>query len=322
MAARALTGALTGLLCLACSASAAMRSTHPGPVLYGATIDRTTHLGEMLSALATLPERPTVRIVYDRSEPASYYATATRRLAGSAWVMGELLDSSAERSITAAQLRARTHAYLRALGSYVTIWEVGNELNGDWTGPYPQVAAKARAAFAVVHGAGARTAITLYANDFGPNHCGDGAHELTPLQFARRYLPMSLRDELDYLLLSYYPTECGGRRPASGVVAAHLKALHRLFPHARLGFGEVGLPHPVTPATLHRARQIMRWAYGLDPHLSYYAGGYFWWYAAEDALRPGAPLRHDLADAFTAENAALARPDGEFAGLYVRVPAP
>ena len=305
MVARSLIGALLSLLCLACPAAGAMRTAPPGRVLYGATTDRITHLAQILRAIAALPARPTLRVVYDRSEPARYYAAATRRLAGFAWVMGELLDSSAERSITESQLRTRAHTYMRTLGRSVTIWEVGNELNGNWTGPYRQVAAKTRAAFSVVHDSGGRTAITLYANDFGPHHCGDGPGELTPEQFAQRYLPRSLREHLDYLLLSYYPTECRGLEPSATAVAAHLKRLHQLFPQARLGFGEMGLPHPATPATLDGARQIMRWAYALDPHLPYYVGGYFWWYAAEDALGPSGPLRKDLAQAFIAERARL-----------------
>jgi hypothetical protein len=283
-------------------------ASRPAKVLYGATVDRITQLGGTRRALAQLPDRPTVRVVFDHSEPAAYYTAATRSLASVGRVMGELLDSSAERSITVPALRARARSYLHALGQHVSIWEVGNELNGNWTGPYRQVAAKTRAAFSVLSQSHASLALTLYANDFGPNHCGDGDSELTPAQFAQRYLSPALRDRLNYLLLSYYPTQCGGVQPSAAVVASHLRRLHVIFPHARLGFGEVGLPHPVTSATVSEARRIMRWAYGLNPGLSYYTGGYFWWYAAEDALRAGAPLRRDLAEAFSAEHTALGGP--------------
>jgi hypothetical protein len=56
-----------------------------------------------------------------------------------------------------------------------------------------------------------------------------------------------------------------------------------------------------------QAAQIMRWAYSLHPRLAYYVGGYFWWYAAQDALGPGAPLKATLRAAFKAEQHALAR---------------
>jgi hypothetical protein len=50
---------------------------------------------------------------------------------------------------------------------------------------------------------------------------------------------------------------------------------------------------------------VIATAYALNPGLSYYIGGYFWWYAAEDVLHPGALLRMALRAAFRAEAAAL-----------------
>jgi hypothetical protein len=308
MARRAILLVLLGCLGLACAAVAsAASSSRPGPVLYGVSVDRVSDLSHTASALHALPRRATLRMVFDRYKPPSYYAAPARRLASVSWVMGELLDSSQEKTISASALRRRATHYLHRVGRYVSIWEVGNELNGNWTGAYGEVAAKTRAAFSVFTAAHVRTAITLYANDFGPDHCGDGPAELTPEQFARRYLSRTLRGHMDYLLLSYYPTQCADIEPTSRQVASHLRQLHRLFPHARLGFGEIGLPNPATAASVRRARQIMAWAYALNPDLPYYTGGYFWWYGAEDALRPRGLLRRDLARAFAAERAALAR---------------
>src|SRR6202035_231621 len=160
--------ALGALLALAPASTSSGRSARTPAVLYGATIDRITGLSQTLAALGALPERPTLRVVFDRSEPASYYAAAARRLDGVSSVMGELLDSSAERSISATALRTRTRSYLGRLGPYVSIWELGNELNGNWIGPYAAVAAKTRAAFSVLSAAHVPLALTLYANDFGP----------------------------------------------------------------------------------------------------------------------------------------------------------
>jgi hypothetical protein len=49
----------------------------------------------------------------------------------------------------------------------------------------------------------------------------------------------------------------------------------------------------------------MAWGYGLDPRLSYYVGGYFWWYAYEDCFTGKRLLAASLADAFRAERNAL-----------------
>jgi hypothetical protein len=81
--------------------------------------------------------------------------------------------------------------------------------------------------------------------------------------------------------------------------------LHSLYPNAHLGFGEVGLPGPVTRRTLATGEAVMRWAYGLDPGLPYYVGGYFWWYAFEDAFTGKALLAGSLRSAFEAEATAL-----------------
>jgi hypothetical protein len=272
--------------------------------VYGVTIDEIAHVESFVSALAALPDRPTTRVYFDVREPASYYARALTQLDPFTAVMGELLDSSDETSISTEAFQARTESYLQTLGSDVNIWEVGNEVNGNWTGSYPTVAAKLTEAFDDVAAVGAKSALTLYANNFGPDNCGDGASELTPVQFGQEYVPTAVADGLDYVFLSYYPTQCHRREPTSQEVASYMQQLHAVFPNAALGFGEVGLPRAVK-RKVTKAEQIMSWAYSLRPGLPYYVGGYFWWYGAEDALRPGAPLAGPLREAFVDESQAL-----------------
>ena len=88
------------------------------------------------------------------------------------------LRRSDEKAISVAAFQTRVESYLHALGRQVSIWEIGNEVNGNWTGPYPTVAAKLTEAYDDVAAVGAKTALTLYANNFGPDHCGDGLAEL------------------------------------------------------------------------------------------------------------------------------------------------
>jgi hypothetical protein len=111
------------------------------------------------------------------------------------------------------------------------------------------------------------------------------------------------------VLLSFYPTQCGSHEPGTAELTAELEALHALYPKAQLGFGEIGLPRPATHRTQAQAEQIMRWAYSLKPGgaagLSYYVGGYFWWYGAQDVLKPKAKLAAALPQAFQAESEAL-----------------
>ena len=93
-----------------------------------------------------------------------------------------------------------------------------------------------------------------------------------------------MRDGLDYVFLSYYEGDCKGIRPSAGTWTAYFQALHALYPHARLGFGEIGLDNPVTSKTTRAATSMISYYYGLPIHLPYYAGGYFWWYYSEDCL--------------------------------------
>ncbi len=66
------------------------------------------------------------------------------------------------------------------------------------------------------------------------------------------------------------------------------KALRCPVPaQAQLGFGEIGLGHPVNQPD-HEHREVDdRYYYGLPIHLPYYAGGHFWWYYYEDCLPYG-----------------------------------
>ena len=132
--------------------------------LFGVTVDSISQPQAITAALAALPRRATTRVYFDVREPASYYARAVQAIHGVSGVMGELLDSSDETSISSEALQARTREYLGALGSAVDIWEIGNEVNGNWTGEYAVVSQKLTAAFEAVSATGAQTALTLYAN--------------------------------------------------------------------------------------------------------------------------------------------------------------
>ncbi|GAA3048251.1 hypothetical protein GCM10020229_69490 [Kitasatospora albolonga] len=277
----------------------------PSPV-FGVTIDDVENIEQVVAAEATLPRRPTTRVVFDEGVDAEHYRTPVERLGTVSYVMGGLLDSEGLRETGVEAYRQRAQAYLDALGDSVDVWEIGNEVNGDWTGPYGSVSQKIQAAFTTVEAAGGRTALTLYENSYAPDHCGDGAAELTPVQFSQQYVPQAMREGLDYVWLSYYPTQCSPTTyPSAATVRAEVEQLHALYPNALIGFGEVGLPDKVRTSTLAKARAVMNWAYRLAPGPDYYVGGYFWWYAYEDAFTGRQLLLPDLRQAFLNEAAAL-----------------
>ena len=279
--------------------------TPPSPPLYGVTIDRIAGIAAVVAAERLLPEHPTTRVYFNVSEPAGYYASAVTLLHTVSLVMGELLDSSDATRISTSAFQSRVENYLDTLGSSVDLWEIGNEVNGNWTGPLATGAAKIDEAYRDVAARGGKTALTLFANEYGPDHCGDGTTELTPVQYSERYVPRAVRDGLTDVFESYYPTECGRTFPTDAQVASEMRSLHSLYPNAHVGFGEAGLPRRVEPRTIATGEAVMGWAYGLAPELPNYEGGYFWWYALEDAFAGRALLAGSLHRAFEAEAAAL-----------------
>jgi hypothetical protein len=258
---------------------------HTGPRrlpsrLYGVTADDVSNISQIVASSRNLPMTPITRIDLDVTRPVGYYQTAISELHPVSYLMGELLDSSDEPHISTAAFGERVRSFLAAYGDQIDIWEVGNEVNGNWTGPYPAVQAKLAVAYRDVSGLGRRTALTLYYN-LG---CGNGAAELDPIAFTREFVPSKVRNGLTYVFLSYYEGDCNDVRPSARTWTAYFTALHALYPGARLGVGEIGMNNPVTSKTINTAKSMIRYYYGLPVHLPYYADGYFWWYYGEDCL--------------------------------------
>ena len=124
------------------------------------------------------------------------------------------------------------HSIFSALGSKIDIWEVGNEVNGNWTGNYSDVGAKIYDAWRQVHAARKRGALTLW-YDAG---CGNRPFELDPIAFTNQYVPADMRNGIDYVLVSYYETQCNNIRPSAATLTTFFNEVHTLYPNAKLGF--------------------------------------------------------------------------------------
>lgn len=269
----------------------------PAP-LYGATLDNDSGAGNakvaaQRASLDALPHMPTTRIVFDPGTKPANYEKAITALRPVSYIVGELEDSSALRRTSLTQYQAKARAFVDRFGADVDIYEVGNEVNGNWTGDYPTVATKIYDAWAIVHDARLPSMLTLWYNP----GCKGSARELDPLAFSRQYVPLAMRNGLDYVTVSYYETQCNNYRPSPAVLTSFFTQLHGLYPNARLGFGEIGIPNRVTSKTLSRAQSIALYYYGLDLNLSYYVGWYAWWYFAEDAVPASKPMWATLAEA-------------------------
>ncbi len=267
------------------------------------------YLQQVLTSVGNLTVNPTVRLTFTveadatdvdgkrQGARASTYLAATQALAQKAYILGEVVDSSAMACFTVADHDARWKEYLSTLGSFVDVWEVGNEINGDWLeNPHPSVSkrrdcpwpepktteadvvTKGMDAYRMVKKAGKAAAITLY---YEPNPaCSRSLPPANdPILWAKNNLPADMRTGMDYVFISFYPDNCPHYQPDwTGLFSA----LQRIFPNAQMGIGEWGYSqHRPSNAALKR---LLREGYGIHPAVKNWAGGVFDWEFGLDAV--------------------------------------
>jgi len=248
------------------SYSAIVDTTH----VWGLTIDDISNLSGVDTALARLCKKPTTRIVFDEQVAATYYQTAVNQIHNYSFIMGELLDSYYMNTYNLTQYVARANEYLNLLGGKVDIWEVGNEVNGEWCGTTADVAAKIDSAYAIFKAANKKTELTLYYN----KDCwSNSKNEM--FCWVNKNISARMRNGLDYVFVSYYEDDCNNLQPNWQQV---FDSLHVLFPNSKLGMGECG-----TVTAANKAAFINRY-YKMNITTPKYVGGYFWWYWYEDCM--------------------------------------
>jgi len=250
--------------------------------LWGVTTDSIDKLPDILKSLAYLGQKhkPITRIVFDENQPPAEYAQAVSAIHEKSWILGEILDSQHVKEISVDGYVARAKAYLAAFPDTVDIWEIGNEINGEWLiakdGSAADVVAKMVGAFDVIHAAGKRTALTLYYNQ---DCWSDPKHEM--FAWTAAHVPGRMRTALDYVLVSYYEDDCNGLQPDWNAIFLELR---KMFPGAKLGIGECGTVHGAD-----KISYIQRY-YGMKVNDPGFVGGYFWWYFHQDMVPDTAPL--------------------------------
>jgi hypothetical protein len=256
------------VILLLASTSALAVTQRPMPAsLYGWTTDNGYATARLTDAAAHTAKMSTVRVVFDEWVAAAEYVPTVRSLNTKAYVMGELLDSAYVGQYSLSQYKARTTEYLNAMGTSVDLWEIGNEINGEWLGS--GAIDKAAAAFDLVEARGQRTALTLYYN---PDCWESPANEMwTWLP----NIPQRMVDGLDYVFLSYYEQDCSNQKFQQSHWQGVFDRLHAAFPASQTGFGEMGTRKGSSFATKD---ETMRRYYTLDITTPGYVGGYFWWY--------------------------------------------
>ena len=238
--------------------------------VYGVTIDAVGNLKAIVNSLTGHKVKPTTRIVFDEWVPAADYTQAVNKIHNVSYIMGEILDSYYMNVYSVPQFVDRTNEYLDVLGDKVDIWEIGNEINGEWLGNNDSVVAKMTQAYAIVKGRNKKAALTLYYN----YNCWEHPQN-EMFRWVLNNVPSNMRQGLDYVLVSYYEDDCNNYQPNWQRV---FDSLHVIFPKSKLGIGECGTSRS------NRKREYINRYYRMQITTPNYIGGYFWWYYKQDCV--------------------------------------
>jgi len=216
------------------------------------TFDDVSNVSALNNVLANIVRRPTTRIVFDPgNDPTSVYLSPITTFQTHSDIMGELIDSNYMTSYTATTAATWTANYYTALHSVVDIWEIGNEVNGDWLSNLSDgsdVMPKIEAMYdGITAHAGTVTALTFFYegepsdphNCIATDHGGNDMFTWITDRFSLN-LPVGsrpaetekIRTGLNYALISWYPDQCPGENPDWATVYTNLAAI---FPNAKGG---------------------------------------------------------------------------------------
>ncbi|WP_336249410.1 Tat pathway signal sequence [Stomatohabitans albus] len=270
-----------------------------GPVvapLHGLTVDSVDDLDALVASVSALSHRPTLRMVFEADRSPADYAAAVTALEPYADLMGLVLDSTAMAQLSVPEVTARTQAFVDAFAHQIAIWEVGNEVNGEWVGAGPdEIVAKVAAANRVVKAAGEPSAITF--NYWSGPDCYAEPWEVGATFVT--HVPADMAGAVDLVMLSVYETACDPpQQPSATQLAGELTMLGQVFGNAKLGIGEIGAQGvdddlPTNPTFAEKERIAQRYM-GMAPELraalgDRFVGGWFWWYFVEDAVPKDKP---------------------------------
>lgn len=139
-----------------------MRPLPPAP-WRGFTIDDIDRVDEVIAVVKKLPFRPICRVVIDYPErkPVEYRAPIAR-LAQVCDVMVQVRDSYAEKidPLSVAAYVDLFEALFILLDDYAVIYEIGNEVNGNWLPS--DIAEKVRKCYSRAQTLSVRTAVTFF----------------------------------------------------------------------------------------------------------------------------------------------------------------
>lgn len=261
--------------------------------IYGVTVDDTSKIDAIIQSLQKLPHKMTVRVVFDPDMTAKDYLAPVTKLHNYAYIVGEIMDSYYY-PMTPAQLDARTKELVSVLRDQVDVWEIANEINGEWLRANPsgpaatatsqeqQIGQMVLQTYNTVKSVGGKTMVTLYYNQ---DPVGENCWML-PVDnwrtWPKQFLPATVLNGVDYAMFSFYPyQDCPNLKPNW---PADFALLESMFPNAKVGWGEIGTSKVSAPQTVQTNMLKSKYSKVLTPPSPRFVGGVFWWNYAEQMV--------------------------------------
>lgn len=251
------------------------------------TDDPTLNTANQVYALEKMPRKMTVRTVFDPGLTAAHYAASIKAIHNCADIMGLLVDSSDMKQTDLPTVQKRVLDYITNLNLWVSIWEIGNEVNGNWLGDSPSVVAKIEAMYdSTKMSVKAKTALTLYYGKI-PVPGTD------MFEWIDQYLPVGhrMRTGLDYVLVSYYEDQNNGYQLTCADIDYIFSGLSNRFPNSKLGFGECGWGNTAPQDPNQRIALYRRFYNYTCPYVPAFIGGNFFWEFRQRMVPPNIDLQ-------------------------------
>lgn len=245
--------------------------------IYGITVDDSWYesidRSQVVDAIRNMPVKPTVRIVMSNTISPKEYKKLFMEISSEAYIMASPVDSYYMNSYKDKEsyLKRFKESY-DELSDYVDIWETGNEINGvEWIKQDPElIMDKVSEANQFIRSKGGKTAITLYYTD---------PDKEDMFEWVSEHFSDALKQNIDYILLSYYEDDNEGYKPEWKQVFSNLE---KVFPDADLGIGECG--NTSEDATIFSKSNMIRSYYTMESYSENFVGGYFWWNWVQDCV--------------------------------------
>jgi len=205
---------------------------------------------QIKASLRALPFRPTSRIVFQTDSKSPLipnpedYDGVVPELKNVSNIMGLILDSWYWDTLNYKRFNyqsvlKRSEAFLKnnALVKSVDIWEVGNEVNGEWlfNGNREEVQRTVASVCSLVKNARKKTAVTFYY--YQPSCVGDTAFMIQNWVNSFLEIYPDAGRNIDYIFVSYYYNQCEKEEPDFKEIFSFLGSK---FPFSYLGIGECG----------------------------------------------------------------------------------